>query len=201
MDYHEKNLSSLSDISRKHQDAWRSTDLVHHDLLATYNFVYTPCHFKCSQPVMEAESTEYGAYTFQLNDLSIRFRVAKITPTKSGQFVTLWKRAKNGPIQPYDIADPVDFFIICTRKDNHLGQFIFPKHVLRKYDIISVEGKGGKRAIRVYPPWEKTLNRQAQKTQKWQIKYFLDVPENNSIDRDRAQMLYSLVTNDSAFIA
>jgi hypothetical protein len=38
---------------------------------------------------MEAESAEYGAYTFELNDLSVRFRVAKITPTKIGQFVTL----------------------------------------------------------------------------------------------------------------
>jgi hypothetical protein len=64
-------------------------NITHHDLLTAKDLVYNPCRFKCSQPIMEAESAEYGAYTFELNDLSVRFRVAKITPTKIGQFVTL----------------------------------------------------------------------------------------------------------------
>lgn len=78
---------------------------------------------------MEPESVEYGAYTFGLNDLSIKFRGAKITTTKAGQFVTLWKRIANGSIQPHDISDPVDLFIISTSKDNYLGHFVFPKSV------------------------------------------------------------------------
>ena len=56
---------------------------------------------------------------------------------------------------------------------------------------MSVEGKGGKRAIRVYPPWENNLNRQVQKTQKWQSEYFLDLSQNNSIEYGRCHMLYS----------
>ena len=117
--------------------------------------------------------------------------VSKITPTKIGQFVTLWKRFGKGPIQPYDISDSVDFFIINTRKDDHCGQFIFPKSVLCQHDIFSINGHGGKRAIRVYPPWDIVENRQAEKTQKWQVAYFLDMPKNNEIDLNRAKMLYS----------
>jgi len=139
---------------------------------------------------MEPESAEYGAYTFKLNDFLIRFRVAKITPTKIGQFVTLWKRVGNGSTQPYDISDLVDFFIISTRKEKHFGQFIFPKSVLCEQGVFSIKGKGGKRGIRVYPPWDKTLSRQAQKTQEWQIRYFLEIPQDKKIDCARAQELY-----------
>lgn len=140
---------------------------------------------------MEAESTEYGAYAFKLNDLFIRFRVAKITPKKIGQFVTLWKRIENGPIQPYDICDPVDLFVVSTRKVDHFGQFVFAKSALWEQGVISKNGKGGKRAMRVYPPWDKPLNRQAQQTQRWQTAYFLDIPLNQPIDRVRSRMLYS----------
>ena len=143
------------------------------ELNTIIDLIYTPMNFKISQLSKEAESEEYSAYSFHLNQLSIRFRVAKTTPTKVGQFVTLWKRVGNGPIQPYDISDQVDIFVICTRKDgNHFGQFIFPKSILLKHNIMSNDNKGGKRAIRVYPPWEKSLNKQAQKTQDWQSKYF-----------------------------
>ena len=40
--------------------------------------------------------------------------------------------------------------------------------------IISSEKHKGKMAIRVYPSWEKNLNKTALNTQKWQIPYFLD---------------------------
>lgn len=165
---------------------------MHNDFLATKDLVYDPCHFKCSQPVLEAESAEYGACAFKLNHLSIKFRVAKITPTKAGQFVTLWKRIGNGPIQPYDVSDSIDFFVVSTRKNNHFGQFIFPKSVLCEQGVLSMNGKDGKRAMRVYPSWDNTLNRQAQKTQQWQMKFFLEIPQNNKVDITRAKMLYGL---------
>ena len=164
---------------------------IHPDLLATQELIYKPCGFKCSEPLREIESREYGAYEFDLNGFSIRFRVAKITPTKIGQFVTLWKRMEDGPIEPYDASDPLDFFVISTRKDNHFGQFVFPKSALCEQGVISKDKKGGKRAIRVYPPWDKTTNRQAQHTQKWQMAYFLEIPLNRPIDCARSQMLYS----------
>ncbi|SFK78506.1 hypothetical protein SAMN03159341_101561 [Paenibacillus sp. 1_12] len=166
------------------------TDAIHSDLLATKDLVYNPCGFDCSQPIHEAQNAEYGAYVFNLNALSIRFRVARITPTKIGQFVTLWERNGDGPIQPYDVTEPIDLFVISTRKGSNFGQFIFPKAVLYNQDIVSHKGKGGKRAMRVYPPWDNPTSRQALKTQKWQSEYFLEIPANMSIDFARAQTLY-----------
>jgi hypothetical protein len=141
---------------------------------------------------MEAESAEYSACVFELNNLSIRFRTAKITPTKNGQFVTLWKRSESGPIAPFEISDSIDLFVISTRLDNRFGQFIFPKAVLCKHGIVSTDKKEGKRAMRVYPPWDQTTSKQAEKTQKWQLEYFLEIPENKSLDIDRFKKLYQL---------
>lgn len=167
------------------------TDTLHSDLLATKQLIYTKCGFDCSQPLVEEQNAEYGAYLFHINSLSVRFRVAKITPTKVGQFVTLWQRSGDGTTQPYDVSDPVDFFVISTRKGNHFGQFVFPKSGLLQHNIVSIQGLGGKRAIRVYPPWDKPTSQQAQKTQKWQLEYFLKIPINEPIDVIRARMLYS----------
>ncbi|OOQ93201.1 MepB family protein [Bacillus cereus] len=188
----DKKNRDFSEDDPSSQNPWTSSVPIHSDLLATKDLVYSPCRFECSQPRIEAQNAEYGAYVFNLNALSIRFRVAKITPTKVGQFVTLWERSGDGPIQPYDISDSVDLFVISTREGNNFGQFVFPKAVLCNQDIVSNKGEGGKRAIRVYPPWDKTTSRQAQKTQAWQLEYFLEILGNKPIDCVRAQMLYSL---------
>lgn len=163
---------------------------IHQDLIAAQKWVYHPHGLAYSEPTMELESADYGAYIFELSHRMIRFRVAKITPTKIGQFVTLWKRKGREPIQPFDDADPIDFFVISVRKNNYFGQFIFPKSILVEKNIVSINGKGGKRAIRVYPPWDKTTSKQAQQTQKWQLDYFLAIPENQPIDSSRIQTLY-----------
>ncbi len=185
-------IKKNQDFSPVDQDPWTSSVTIHSDLLATKDLVFNPCRFECSQPLLEAQNAEYGAYVFQLNALSVRFRVAKITPTKVGQFVTLWERIGDGPIQPYDLSDPVDLFVISTRKGNRFGQFVFPKAELCNHDIVSKQGKGGKRAIRIYPPWDTPTSRQAQKTQDWQLDYFLETPVNSPIDCVRARMLYGL---------
>jgi len=168
------------------------SDSISTDILTTQNLVYTPCGFDFSLPLIEDESTEYGACTFTLNGHSIRFRVAKITPIKIGQFVTLWKRIGKSPIQPFDITDPIDFFVVSVKKEHFLGQFIFPKSVLCEKGIVSKNNMGGKRAIRVYPPWDNAISLQARKTQKWQLKYFLEIPQSQPIDSLQAHMLYGL---------
>lgn len=186
----DERTRDISEACPNDHHGWISSDSIHSDLLATKDLVYYPCGLECSRPRPEEQNAEYGAYVFNLNTLSIRFRVAKITPTKVGQFVTLWERSGDGPIQPYDVSDPVDLFVISTRSGSNLGQFVFPKAVLCDQDIVSINGKGGKRAIRVYPPWDNPTSRQAQNTQRWQLKYFLDIPVNSPVDLVRAQMLY-----------
>ena len=87
----------------------------------------------------------------------------------------------------------VYFFVISVKQESFLGQFVFPKSVLSEKGIVSKNGKGGKRAIRVYPPWDNVISSQAKKTQKWQLEYFLEVPQTKPVDFARAKKLYSLL--------
>lgn len=167
-------------------------NVIHSDLLSIQTRVFDACKFKYSLAIAEPESAEYGAYSFELNHLATRFRVSKITPTKIGQFVTLWKRTGKGPIEPFDSLDVLDLVIISAKYETHFGHFIFPKSVLLEKGILSLNGKGGKRAMRVYPPWDIAINNQAQKTQKWQLNYFLDLSDEKEIDFDRAKILYGI---------
>ena len=138
----------------------------------------------------EPESEEYGAFTFAMNQRRVQFRVAKITPKKLGQFVTLWKRIGDGPIIPYDIADPIDLFVISVRTSERFGQFAFPKALLHEKGIVSQAGKGGKRAMRVYPPWDIANSRQAKNSQTWQNLYFFEIDPKTSIDTCQIQQLF-----------
>lgn len=183
------------DVEVDSQGFW-SLDVVHPDLIATKKLVYDPCQFKLTNPSIEFESIEYGAYEFKLNELSIKFRVAKVTPTKIGQFVTLWKRIGNSPICPYDLFDPIDFYVISVRNNNYFGQFVFHKSVLAEQGVLSINGECGKRAIRVYPPWDKVMNKQAEKTQSWQKKYFIEISENKFNDTKRFKNYYGIDLND-----
>jgi hypothetical protein len=85
----------------------------------------------------------------------------------------------------------IDFILITTRGGNNLGQFIFPKSVLADKGIITRNDKEGKRGIRVYPPWDIAKNKQAEKTQNWQINYFLIIRSDNSTDLDLTKKLFT----------
>ncbi|EJP05170.1 MepB domain protein [Leptospira interrogans serovar Bulgarica str. Mallika] len=54
--------------------------------------VLKPCDVSMGSLFFEKEGSDYGACNFELKKWKITFRVAKITPKKVGQFVTLWKR-------------------------------------------------------------------------------------------------------------
>lgn len=129
--------------------------------------------YRCSEPEPELESREYGAHTFSLNSQTVVFRIAKTTPTKIGQFVTLWQRPGPGqPIRPFDVSDGVDLFVISVGDPGNSGQFVFPKESLITRGVVSQGLLGGKRAVRIYPPWTVPTSRQAQATQRWQLEFF-----------------------------
>lgn len=134
---------------------------VHPDLLLAEDIIYKPARLVLENLKIEDESENYGAAEFTINNHSIKFRVGKITPTKVGQFVTFWKRIGKGPIMPYEFTDSFDFLVVSVRAENHFGQFVFPKAVLHEKGIISSNEKEGKRAMRIYPPWDKADNSQA----------------------------------------
>lgn len=148
------------------------------------------CNFKISNFEVDKESKNYNACTFELNNLKIIFRKAKITPTKIGQFVTLWKRNKEKITEPFSVSDEFDFVIIYVKAENNSGQFVFPKSVLIENGIISSDKKEGKRGFRVYPIWENAINKQAIQTQKWQLNYFVKTNSGEELDLNLINKLY-----------
>ncbi|MFD9334420.1 MepB family protein [Streptomyces sp. NPDC060028] len=171
-------------------EPWSDGVRVHEALAVAKALVYDPCGFTCSQPVPEPESLAYAAHAFTVDGRAVRFRSAKTTPTKAGQFVTVWKRSPGGPIQPFDVTDPVDLFVISTRDDRHTGQFVFPLEALRRQGVVSAGATEGKRAFRVYPPWVTTTSRQADRTQAWQLEHYLALDTDSPLDTARARRLY-----------
>lgn len=161
------------------------------ELHAFNQLICTPLTLNITNLQPEQESQEYGGIRFELNGSNIIFRKAKITPTKTGQFVTLWKRKKDGPIEPFNEQDNFNFVIIITRFENKLGLFIFPKTLLAQKGVISTTKKDGKRALRVYPPWDRPTSKQAVNTQKWQAEYFINI--DKTINKDQTQQFNHLL--------
>ena len=154
--------------------------------------IYKPCGLNISNLQLEKESKEYEASTYQLNALKIKARRSKITPKKIGQFVTLWKRNINGETTPLEDSDDIDFIVITSGEELHLGQFVFPKSILMAKGIVSHGKKSGKHGFRVYPPWVRPTNQTALKTQKWQQEYFMTIQQNFKTDLHKAAALFRL---------
>jgi len=163
----------------------------HPDLLLAEDLIYKPFGLILQNLKVEDESADYGASEFTIKNHSVKFRAGKITPTKVGQFVTFWKRIGEGPILPYEFTDSFDFLVVSVRAENHFGQFVFPKAVLCKKGIVSCNGKEGKRAMRIYPPWNKADNSQSRKTQAWQLQYFIKFSED-IFDFSRMRYLFDI---------
>lgn len=161
------------------------------ELNVVKKFIYDKCGFNLTNLKLNSESAEYGACTFELNGLKIIHRISKITPTKTGQFVTIWKRNKNGLTEPFDILDDFDYIVITSKYNERIGQFIFPKLVLAEKGIITQNKKDGKRGIRVYPTWDTVTNKQAEKSQNWQTKYFIEIKTDNTINLSLIKKLYN----------
>ncbi len=144
------------------------------------------------------ENASYKAMLFSVGGVVFQFRVARQTPTKSGHFVVFWKRSVSSLSVPYDVADLFDVFLIfvsswdgATQRDR-CGYFVFTKDVLQEHGVISRHGVGGKRGLRVYAPWEVAGNRQAQRTQAWQIKAFFEIGSGKISEGDRLRAFCSL---------
>lgn len=150
--------------------------------------VYKKCGLKISDFTPEPEGLEYDACQFKLGTLKIINRTAKITPKKAGQFVTFWKRNKQGITAPFSKDEGFDFYVVNVSKHNLTGQFVFPKSILIQKEIVATGRKDGKRGFRVYPIWDVASNVQAKKTQQWQLGYFYIIKD--VIDLKRVKELY-----------
>lgn len=159
------------------------------ELTEIKNKVYDRIGLQLSKFANEPEGKEYEACRFELNGLTIICRNSKITPKKVGQFVTFWKRNKDGITEPMNISDRFDFYVINVSKGKLHGQIVLPKSVLVEKGIVSTSKKEGKRGFRVYPPWDIANNKQAGQTQKWQLDYFYSI--DNITDFKKVIDLYN----------
>ena len=69
----------------------------HPDLLAAQALAYAPCGYSFAQLQPEAESADYAACTLLLNGMRVQYRLGR------------------GPIQPFELSDPVDVFVVSCR--------------------------------------------------------------------------------------
>jgi hypothetical protein len=160
------------------------------DLIDAIRLVYEPAGMRVTQtPSREAESAEYGACRLALNGQSVVFRIAKTTPTKIGQFVTLWKRV-SGKTAPLDTTDDVAFVVVSVSDATHHGQFVFDRNTLITQGILSNAGKVGKMAFRLYAPWTKPIAKDAIKSQQWQVKYFLPISSHGTSDMAQVRKFF-----------
>jgi hypothetical protein len=91
----------------------------------------------------------------------------------------------------FDASDPIDLVIICVHKNNRKGHFVFNKKILLEKRIFSRINQGGKRAIRVYLPWDLAANKQAQASQHWQLKYFFEFGPDIKLDIQKIKLLFA----------
>jgi hypothetical protein len=147
---------------------------------------------KLTNIIQDQECEEYSGFNFQIDKLNLKFRKAKITPKKVGQFVTLWRRNSDKQTEPFNETDNFDFYIISTEQAEKFGFFIFPKSILIDRQILTTNQKEGKRGFRVYPNWIKTENKQAQKTQTWQTNYFINLTNNEQKNIEKLKTIINL---------
>jgi len=164
------------------------TEILNRNLIEIKTKIYDKVNFQISKVNNELEGTDYDACQFELNGVKIISRSSKITLKKVGQFVTFWKRNKKGITEPFSETDQIDFYVINVKTKNKFGQFVFPKSELINKEIISTEKKDGKRGFRIYPKWDNAENKQAIKTQEWQLKYFYEI--NSNMNKKFVKKLY-----------
>ncbi|MCL9659485.1 MepB family protein [Paenibacillus hunanensis] len=152
---------------------------------------YEPNQLAIQHVQEEVQNAEYGAGVFVLDSISVRFRVAKITPNKIGQFVVFWEKDMNNKNQAFSYKKATDVLVINTFADDHkVGQFVFPKEVLLQKNILRTASTNGKMAIRVYPAWDQPVSKQALATQKWQLEYFVDLTDWSHVSVEKLLKLY-----------
>lgn len=153
---------------------------------------YEPNHLVIKDIGEEAQNSDYGAGIFQLNSKSVRFRVAKTTPNKIGQFVSFWEKDASHKNQAFSYEKATDLLVINTfANKDRFGQFVFPKEVLVQQKILKTATTKGKMAIRVYPIWDNPTSKQAIETQKWQLEYFIETNNTNNLPQQELLKLYS----------
>lgn len=70
-------------------------------LQSNINNLFHSFNLSISNFDQETEELEYKACNFLIDNKKVIYRQGKTTPKKQGQFVTFWKRIKNGETQSF----------------------------------------------------------------------------------------------------
>lgn len=121
----------------------------------------------------ETQGSDYESGVALLDGVWWRVRTARVTPTKPGAFVAVWRRGASGSTEPIPVSDDVQGLIVAVRDSGGRGVFRFPGRALQELGIAPSGRGAGKRGFRLYPPWCAGLNPQAARTQRAQEPYFV----------------------------
>ncbi|MGO1673848.1 MAG: MepB family protein [Canibacter sp.] len=127
--------------------------------------------------VPEEQSSDYESGMVALDSGIWRIRTARITPTKPGAFVAVWRRSSSGTTEPFDSADDCEGLMVFVSEAGRFGVFAFTREHLTTLGIVQSSLTQGKRGFRVYPSWSTNLNAQAVRTQRAQANAFTDLTE------------------------
>lgn len=127
--------------------------------------------------VPEEQGGDYEAGRIQIDGAPWRIRTARITPTKPGAFVAVWRRGPDGSTEPFGDADDCAGLLVFVIDGPRFGVFRFTREHLRELGILSGSSSPGKRGFRLYPAWCTELNPQATRTQRAQAKAFTELAE------------------------
>ncbi|GED99555.1 metallopeptidase [Gordonia spumicola] len=119
----------------------------------------------------DATNLDYDGRIAQIGDQRWRVRTARVTPTKPGAFVAVWRRDVDGGTEPFDSADVAGLLVFVEG-----GVFRFTAEHLADMGITSSDRHPGKRGFRVYQPDLVGLNPRAARTQRAQASAFVVRP-------------------------
>lgn len=128
-----------------------------------------------TQIVVEEQGSDYESGKVTLDSGTWRIRTARVTPTKPGAFVAVWKRSSSGTTEPFDSFDDCVGLMVFVNDVDRFGVFTFTREHLMELGVLQSSLAPGKRGFRTYPSWCTDLNAQAVRTQRAQSDAFTDL--------------------------
>lgn len=125
-----------------------------------------------AEVVPEEQNSDYESGCAKLEGTWWRVRTARITPTKPGAFVAIWRRNSEGNTEPFSTDDDCAGLLVFVSDEDRFGVFRFPTAALGELGVYSSQRSAGKRGFRLYPIWYTSLNSQAIRTQGKQAPFF-----------------------------
>ncbi|WP_456503414.1 MepB family protein [Arthrobacter sp. UYCu723] len=128
----------------------------------------------------EEQNSEYESGMALIGKDWWRIRTARITPTKPGAFVAVWKRDENGSTRPFTTDEATTGLLVFVEDGQRFGVFRFTSTHLKALGYVTSESHPGKRGFRVYPSWCANLNPRASRTQRAQAAAFEELPAHSA---------------------